>query len=138
MSRRGLCGFSEGMGVCSSLKVEIKAIHRGLRLVKSMKIPKLGVQLDSLVVAGMLRDATTWNVEHEPLLCSYVNLIHSGGWEVKVTYYYRETNQVADKLANMGTALATGCNILNSPPGKVRDAILVDNVQTVWPRIIRK
>jgi len=38
-----MCGFSEGMGVCTAMKAKIKAVFRGLRLAKDMKIPKLWV-----------------------------------------------------------------------------------------------
>ena len=49
-----LCGFTEGMGGCTSMKAQLKAVHRGLQLAKNMNVGKLGGQLESQPVVGIL------------------------------------------------------------------------------------
>ncbi|KAJ8435949.1 hypothetical protein Cgig2_023325 [Carnegiea gigantea] len=102
-----LCRFTEGMGHYTSTETEIKA-----------------VQLDSRLVVDMLSGRVTWSMEHVPLLRRYMKLIQA-------------PNQVADKLANMGVELHTGCNIYQDPPYEVREVMPADNVRAAWPRMIR-
>jgi len=102
-----LRSFAEGMGHCTLMKAEIKAVYKGLQLTNSMNIPKLGVQLDAQIVAG----SSAWTMERAPLLRRCTNLSKSYAWEIRVTHYYREANQVADKLADMGVELSSCCNV---------------------------
>jgi len=89
------------------------------------------------MVVGMLRVSLAWTREHEPLLRRCASLVKFPGWEVRITHCYRETNQVADKLANMGVELDLRCNTYHSPPCAVRDLVFADNVGVSWPRLIR-
>jgi len=54
------------------------------------------------VVIGMLAGHKPWHPEYSFLLQQCQNLLNWGGWEVKVNHCFREANQVADKLAQMG------------------------------------
>jgi len=83
-----LSGFAEGVGHCTSMKAEIKTVYKGPQLAKSMTISKLWVQLDSLMVVGMLRGSLAWTMEHEPLLRRCANLVQSHGWEAVITHCY--------------------------------------------------
>jgi len=126
-----LGGFAERMGVCTSMKAKIKAVYRGLQLAKSMNIRNLWVKLDSQIVVGMLNGGFPWSKEHEPLLNSCKKLIQSQDWVVKISHCYREANQVADKLANLGINLPSGCTVFSSPPQEIMELLYADNVVAV-------
>ena len=63
-----ICGFEESMGICSSMKDEIKALLRGLKLAIQMNIDQLWVQIDSATLVGLLKGDITLPAEHKPLL----------------------------------------------------------------------
>lgn len=56
------CSLGEEMGYYTSMKAELKAVCRGLHLAKSMNIPKIWIQLDSLLVFGTLKGSITWSM----------------------------------------------------------------------------
>ena len=89
------------MGICTSIKAEIKALLRGLKLANQMDIDKLRVQVDSATLAGLLKDDVTLPVEHKPLLHQCQELINQDGWHVTISHCFREANKVADALANI-------------------------------------
>ena len=95
-----IAGFSENLGHCSSMKAEIRAILRGLRLAEEANFRKVWVRTDSLVVVGMLTNHMQWHPEHQFLLQQCYNLMGKESWEVKISHCYREANQVADILAH--------------------------------------
>jgi len=55
-------------------------------------------------------------------------------WEVKITHYYREANQVTDKLANMGVNMSLEFSNINSPPTEARELLFTNKVGVAWPR----
>jgi len=66
-------------------------------------------------------------------------MIEWGGWEVRISYCFRETNQVTDMLAKMGSEGMFGVTIHRVPPVGTRDALYVDNsVGVFWPRHVSR
>ena len=53
---------------------------------------------------------------HKPHITQCKQLIERDDWEIKITHYYREANQVAEKLANLGLDNDIGVVYFNSPP----------------------
>lgn len=92
--------------------------------------------MDSLVLVGLLKGANRIPPEHYHLITQCKSLINWDGWEVLVSHCYREANQVADKLANLGVDINNGCMIYESPPVEVRDCLFADSVGASWPRMI--
>jgi len=84
-----ILGFAENLGVCSSVKAEIRAILRGLKLAKAGLVPKLWIQADSNVVVRMLTNAKEWHPEHSFILHQCKQLMEGGGWEVKISHCLR-------------------------------------------------
>jgi len=95
-------GFSENLGKCSAIKAEIRAVFRGLTVAREQSVQKLWLQVDSKMVVSMLTNHTKGHPEYSNLLHHCQKLLNWSGWEVKVSHCFREPNQVADKLANMG------------------------------------
>ena len=48
-------GFSENFGVSTLIKVSLKVASRGLRMCRTLGFRKVWLQLDSLLIVGMIR-----------------------------------------------------------------------------------
>ncbi|KAJ8437489.1 hypothetical protein Cgig2_007466 [Carnegiea gigantea] len=68
----------------------------------------------------------------------YRDLIESPGWEVLLGHCYREANQVADRLANMGVELNYAIRLFTLPPVEVAPLMYADTIGTKFPRVIIK
>ena len=84
----------------------------------------------------MLNNPISCHAEFSHLIDQCRLLIDWGGWEVKLSHCFRETNQVADKFAKLGLDMSVGVLIHRDPPVEARDALDVDNRGASWPRII--
>ena len=87
-----LIGFSESLGVCSSVKAEIRTVLRGFKIAQEAQVQKLWLQTDSKVVVSMLTSSNDWHLEHSFLLHQCKQLIDWEGWEVKISHCFREAN----------------------------------------------
>ena len=108
--------FTENMGYCSSMKAELKAILRGLRIAKEKGVSRLLVRSDSTVLVGMLRGEMEPNPEHGALIEQCKRLVQEESWKVQISHCYREANKVADMLANIGVTLNNKFTFFDSPP----------------------
>jgi len=133
-----LVGFTENLGTCSSMKAEIQVVLRGLKLAQELAITKLWIQLDSQVLVGMLQGEIAWCPRHRFLLQQCRDLIIGREWMVRVTHCFREANQVANRLANLGITTSLGVTILQHPHLEVRDVLLTDCMGAAWPRICKR
>ncbi|KAJ8431324.1 hypothetical protein Cgig2_013540 [Carnegiea gigantea] len=127
-------GFSENLGSCSAMKAEICVVLCGLRLAQRLKIRKLWVQLDSMMVVGMFQENISWCPEHVGLLHQCKALLKDNTWDIHISHCYREANQVADTLANMGIELDSGVTYYYLPPMEVKGVLLTDVGGVYWPR----
>jgi len=85
----------------------------------------------------MLIGQAQWHPEHRFLLQQCRSLLDWEGWESKVSHCFRETNQVADILANMGSEGLLGVQIHSTPPKDVWEALYADSVGVYLPRRCR-
>ena len=63
------------------------------------------VNVDSIVVVGMLKKSMICNARHEAIVKRCKGLLESLDWAMVVSHCYREANQVTDALANIGVDL---------------------------------
>lgn len=122
----------ENMGICSSTKAEIKAALQGLRIARRLGMTKVWLQLDSLTVAGMLQGSVTWCLEHAPLLTECKNLIDWSNWDVHISHCFREANQVADVLANLGITMHPSYCEMTTPLPEAQRALYADSIGVFW------
>ena len=99
-----ITGFALNLGYCTSVKAELAALLKGLELAKRHGIAKLIVHIDSQVVCHKLRMQHPKNKGYYFLVKRSQELLNNSEWDVKVEHCYRESNQAADFLANMGLA----------------------------------
>ncbi|KAJ8447141.1 hypothetical protein Cgig2_022870 [Carnegiea gigantea] len=67
-----------------------------------------------------------------------LELIAQSTWEIKVTHCYREANQVADRLVNLGIHKEVGVVYYDSPPKEAIDVVNADAVGVAWPRKFKR
>jgi len=126
--------FSENLGYCLAIKAEIRAILRGLKIAKDGCTQKLWIQIDSKAVVNMLTSHKLGHPEYSLLIQQCKHLLDWDGWEVRVSHCFREANQVADKLANMGTEGSLGVKIYRVPPMETQEALYANGMGVSWPR----
>ena len=115
-----IVGFSEYLGYCSATKAEIRGVLRRLKIAKEMCIPKLWIRIDSKAVVTMLNNHNSEHLEHYFLIQQCKKLLDWGGWEVRISHCFREANQVANKLAKIGTEGGLGVIIFRAPLQRLR------------------
>ena len=70
-----------------------------------MGFARVGLQLDSLTIVGMLQDKFSWCLEHATLLSKCQYLLENPDWVVRITHCLRKAIQVADRMANLGISI---------------------------------
>jgi len=132
-----ILGFSEYLGHCSTLTAELKAVVRGLKIAKELGAQKLWVRTDSKILWGMLIGQAHHHPELHFLGQTCRRLLYANGWDVEITHCFRETNQVADRLANIGVTGRLGAIMYQNPPMEIQDVLYADRMGTQWPRRTR-
>ena len=127
-------GFSEYLGHCSALTAELKALIRGLKVARELGVQKLGIRVDSSVLVGMLTDQRNEHPKYHFLIQQCKQLLCEEDWEVDITHCFRETNQVADKLANIGTTGRLGVTMYQTMPMEIQAILYADSMGFLWPR----
>ena len=127
-------GFALSIGLCSSVKAELIALLRGLKLAKDEGITKLLVHTDSQVIIRKLNMLHSKNSTYRYLVSQCQEFLNSPDWEVVVEHCFREANQAADFLANLGITQSSASVVLGTPPDPLRKILAVDNLCVAWPR----
>ena len=125
---------SEHLGLCSAVKAEVRAVLQGLQLAKEAGTHKLWVQIDSQAVVSMLTTRRPCHPEYTGLVQQCKQHLNWEGWEVKISHCFRETNQVADRLANMGIEDSLGVKTYHAPPMETGELLYADGMGVSWPR----
>ena len=109
-------GFSEHLGYCSILKAELRGVLRGLQIAKERGISKLWLRTDSRTVMNILANPTVDHPKYFFIIQQCKKLLDWNGWTIRLSHCYREANQVADKLAKIGTEGSLGVTVYRAPP----------------------
>ena len=96
-----LLAFSCYLGHATSLQAEVRALLFGVHLCIQRGFGKFEVELDSLELVKILLGKTSypWGVYHE-----IQQLLGLRGHFLRVSHCFRQANQVADALSNVGCA----------------------------------
>ncbi|CAN1729404.1 Putative ribonuclease H protein At1g65750 [Linum perenne] len=109
---QGQCiqAFSINLGVCSITRAEIRGALEGIRRAWADGFRKVEVRMDSQAAIAILTDSKQ-SIEHQHALevLEFRNWVDKD-WELRLKHVYREANQAADFLANLGHSLTRGCH----------------------------
>ncbi|CAN1264564.1 Putative ribonuclease H protein At1g65750 [Linum perenne] len=109
---RCIGAFSTNLGRCSITRAELRGIIGGLNLAWDAGARRVMVQVDSRAAVNLISKAGNPCHQH----AGEVTLIHqllNREWEVMISHIYREGNQAADYLADIGHGLPTGTHSIN-------------------------
>ncbi|GLT67581.1 hypothetical protein SLA2020_398770 [Shorea laevis] len=94
-------GFAKNLGFATNNDAELWGVKVGLELALKMSIKKLEVEVDSMFVVHILKNAFAAKKPHKALVnCCRLLIQRFEG--VKVKHTYREANGIADTLAKHG------------------------------------
>ncbi|KAF7815419.1 ribonuclease H [Senna tora] len=103
------------LGSCSILMAEMWGVLSGIELAWQRGSRKLEVEMDSLVVCGMVQGTTVETHPCFPMLNRIHNLLRRD-WEVVFRHSYREGNRATDAMASLGHGAGFGLNCFLTPP----------------------
>ncbi|CAN1186310.1 Putative ribonuclease H protein At1g65750 [Linum perenne] len=101
---RCIAAFSTNLGRCSITRAELRGIIGGLNLAWDVGARRVMVQVDSRAAVSLISNAREVTLIHQLL---------NREWEVTISHIYREGNQAADYLADIGHGLPTGTHSIN-------------------------
>ncbi|CAN1182797.1 Putative ribonuclease H protein At1g65750, partial [Linum perenne] len=98
---RCLAAFTMNLGKCSITRAELRGAVSGLQLAWERGYHKIQLQLDSQCVVQLLQGDDLEDHAHATTFITARELLRRN-WEVQILHIYRESNHVADYLANVG------------------------------------
>ncbi|CAN1194174.1 Putative ribonuclease H protein At1g65750, partial [Linum perenne] len=102
-----IVSFATNFHSCSIMRAELPDIVEGMRLAWDKGIRRLCIQTHSKAV--VLHGA---NLEHRHAsLVEQFHSLNSKEWEVLIRHIYRESNNIANYLANFEHLLDIGCHV---------------------------
>ncbi|CAN0838590.1 Putative ribonuclease H protein At1g65750 [Linum grandiflorum] len=128
--------FAANLGSCSITRAEMRAIVDGLQLAWTLGTRRIQVQSDSMAAIVILAKDSELDHQHAALVLQFKELC-SRHWEVHLSNIYREANNVADYLANLGHSLSYGLHIFYSPDRGLSHWLHYDSIGVSLPRLVR-
>ncbi|CAN1767765.1 Putative ribonuclease H protein At1g65750 [Linum perenne] len=95
------------LGKCSITRAELRGAVSGLQLAWERGYRKIQLQLDSQCVVQLLQGDDLEDHAHAATIITARELIRRN-WEVQILHVYRDSNHVADYLANVGHSCPLG------------------------------
>ena len=129
-----LGGFARGVGFTSSYVAEVWVLGDGLNLASSLGIENLIVELDALAIVHLLRNSVA-NLALEPLLSNRMNLLRTFP-RTQIEHVFREANQCAAALAQLGAKFSAMYVSFIIPPAVVVNLLALDRLATSCNRLI--
>ncbi|KAF7813509.1 ribonuclease H [Senna tora] len=130
-----IVGMTRQLAPCSVLKAEAWGALEGLRLARDFGVKKVILESDSMnlvdsLLGRCLSGADVRSIVHEAslLLASFDGF--------KVQHRWREANNCADFLANLGLS-CSGRVLLAAPPSEIKQLLFADVVGILLPRVVR-
>ncbi|CAN0918177.1 Putative ribonuclease H protein At1g65750, partial [Linum grandiflorum] len=128
--------FAANLGSCSITRAEMRAIVDGLQLAWTLGIRRIQVQSDSMAAIAIFAKDSDLGHQHAALALQFKELC-SRHWEVHLSHIYREANNAADYLANLGHSLLYGLHIFDSPYRGLSHWLHYDSIGVSLPRLVR-
>jgi ribonuclease HI len=129
-------GFFRFLGKTFAYKAELFATIYGLQLAHNMGIQCIELQVDSMVASISIQNFPRKETMVSCLLLKAIQNLLNCRWEVRVKHVYRETNQVADALANLGCSLRYDRSHLIVLPSIIFVILLANSAGVCTPRLI--
>ncbi|PNY00696.1 ribonuclease H [Trifolium pratense] len=130
-----LGGFAKGVGNCSAFVAELWGVYEGLSYARRLGFMKVELNIDSVTVVNVLTKGTLQSLARAMLVRNIRSLI-ALDWEVSIVHAYRESNQCADALVNIGCTLDKEIIVYDDCPSEIKDLLLADVLGITTPRLL--
>nr|POF08271.1 putative ribonuclease h protein [Quercus suber] len=120
------CGFSRHIGSSSVLLAELWALRDGIAMALNLNIDKLIINVDASEVINLFSKPSNTNRLAQPIVHEYRSMLQAF-LEYHMQHCYRETNRVADMLANIGRCQEDSFVSYVNPPFVVMEALNYDS-----------
>lgn len=120
-----IAGYTCNIGIANSFLAELWGLREGLLLAKNRGISKLIAETDSETMVQVLRRDGMSTINSNVLVTD-CKLLLDHFQDSKVVHIFREGNQCADYLANIGQSSPFGTTILDHPPEGLTDFLQRD------------
>ncbi|CAN1827514.1 Putative ribonuclease H protein At1g65750 [Linum perenne] len=127
--------FSINLGRCSITRAELRGVIGGLNRAWDVRARRVMVQVDSQVAIALISETGVPCHQHAGEVITIRKLLQRD-WEVTISYIYREGNQAADYLANIGHGLPPGTHSINDSDSTLCYFLRRDCMGISEPRII--
>ncbi|CAN1131278.1 Putative ribonuclease H protein At1g65750 [Linum perenne] len=128
--------FCANVGDCSITRAELKAIIEGMRMAWDLGVERLHIQTDSTTAVSTLLSTVDLSHQHFLLLLEYQELL-SRPWQIRISHVFREANQAADYMANLGHSFDFGTFFFDSPDPSLCNWLRYDQFGVALPRFAR-
>jgi ribonuclease HI len=135
-SRGRWCGgFAKHVGSCSAFVAELWGVLEGLKYARLLGLHVVELNIDSLAVVHVIKTGMTRSSMGFPLV-KHIQRLLAMDWEVHISHSYREANQCADALANMGCELNCSIVYFDVCPSRIKHLFVSDSLGHSTPRLI--
>lgn len=113
-----LIGFLAKLGSVTIMQAKLEGVRHGLEVVVSRQFHTIHVETVSVAVVELLRAA---DARYHPYgsIIEDCRILITTFHQVRLTHIYREANNVADRLADLGHSLDTDFRYWESLPSSV-------------------
>ncbi|CAN1138504.1 Putative ribonuclease H protein At1g65750, partial [Linum perenne] len=108
---RCLVAFTVNLGNCSITRAELRGAVSGLQLAWDRGYRRVQLQLDSQCAVSLLQSRDHEDHAHAAILYHAYELLRRD-WKVRISHVFRESNHVADHLANRGHYVSFGFHVV--------------------------
>ncbi|KAK9045332.1 hypothetical protein V6N11_059216 [Hibiscus sabdariffa] len=118
-----IVGFAKSIGICSAIKAELWGIYKCPKYAWELGITRLQMESDCGRAIQTLKDR---GIRHSVSLVHHIWDLMDRQWEVHLLVINRESNKVADALANLAWKLSFGFYDFVDPPSSVSSLVMAD------------
>ncbi|MCI01199.1 non-LTR retroelement reverse transcriptase-like, partial [Trifolium medium] len=130
-----ISGFAKFVGYGNTYLAELWGVVEGLSYARRLNLHRVELHVDSMTVVKAITSSGGGSFRGRSIVDKIWRLIDLD-WEVLVHHTYRETNQCADALANMGCNMNDGRVYFDVCPSNISHSFLADALGTTTPRMI--
>ncbi|CAN1776257.1 Putative ribonuclease H protein At1g65750 [Linum perenne] len=127
--------YAINLGSCSIMRAELRGIIEGMKIAWDKGIRRLCIQTDSQAAVLLLTSNDNRPHRHMSLVEQFLDW-RNRDWEVTIQHVYREANNAADYLANLGHSLVLGSHVFQSPDNTLLYWLRYDLIGVSTPRTI--
>jgi ribonuclease HI len=130
-----LGGYARCVGLCSAFVAELWGVLEGLRCVRRLGFLNIELHIDSVAVVQVLKKRRV-NSSMGHALAKQIWKLIDRDWNIEISHTYREANNCADALANLGCSLDYDLVFFDDCPSSIREIFANDSRGISTPRLI--